>query len=50
MSLVFNYPRQIQDIEFNLPCLSGLIRHFALFNLCDMNLTSWGASVSLLLE
>ena len=34
----------------SLPCLSGLIRRFALHNLCDLNPTSWAASVAQLVE
>ena len=34
----------------SLPCLSGLIRRFTLHNLCDMNPTSWAASVAQLVE
>ena len=30
----------------SLPCLSGLIRHFALHNLCELNPTSWAVSVA----
>ena len=31
-------------------CLSGLIKRFALHNLCDLNPTSWAASVAQLVE
>ena len=34
----------------SLLCLSGLIRRFALHNLCDLNPTSWAASVAQLVE
>ena len=34
----------------SLPCLSGLIRRFALHNMCDLNTTSWAASVAQLVE
>ena len=34
----------------SLPCLSELIRHFALHNLCDLNPTSLAASVAQLVE
>ena len=37
-------------VSLSLPCLSVLIRHFALHNLCDFNPTSWAASVAQLVE
>ena len=37
-------------LSLSLSCLSGLIRRFALFNLCDLNPTSWAASVAQLEE
>ena len=33
-------------LSLSLPCLSGLIRCFALHNLCDLNPNSWVASVA----
>ena len=33
-------------LSLSLPCLSGLIGHFALPNLCDLNPTSWAALVA----
>ena len=33
-----------------LPTLSGLIRHFVLHNLCDLNPTNWVALVAQFLE
>ena len=48
-SVVYNYylitPASSKILSLSLPCLSGLIRHFALFNLCDLNPTSWATSV-----
>ena len=32
-------------LSLSLPCLSGLIRHFALHSMRDLNPTSWAASV-----
>ena len=37
-------------LSLSLPCLSGLIRCFALHNLCDLNPTSWATSVAQLVE
>ena len=34
----------------SLPCLSGLIRRFALHNLCNLNSNSWAALVAQLVE
>ena len=33
-------------LSLSVPGLSELIRRFALFNLCDVNPTSWAASVA----
>ena len=30
-------------LSLNLPCISGIIRCFSLFNLCDLNPTRWAA-------
>ena len=37
-------------LSLSLPCLSGIIRHLVLPNLCDLNRTSWAASVAQLVE
>ena len=36
----YNYHGKFLDIPFVLPCLSGLIKGFAFFGLCDLNPTS----------
>ena len=44
------YPGQLQDIEFEFILFISAIRRFALFNVCDLNRTSWAASVAQLVE
>ena len=46
----FITPASSQIMRLSLPCLSELIRRFALYNLCDLNPTSWADSVAQLVE
>ena len=45
-----HYRRSAPRYELEFTCLSGIIRRFALHNLCDLNPTSWAASVAQLVE
>ena len=37
-------------VHVELPCLTGLIRHFALHNLCELNPFIWAVSVAQLVD
>ena len=50
MSPVVTLAGKFLDIESEFTCSSGLIRCFALYNLCDLNPTSWATSVVKLVE